>query len=58
MRSPIVARNGFDSALRISTASPVPIGRSMQIVVVSRNVTSRPKSLASVASMTSFWTSP
>ena len=35
-RSPIVARNGFDSACRISTASPVPSGRSTQIVVVSR----------------------
>ena len=29
MRSPIVARNGFDSACRISIASPVPMGRSM-----------------------------
>ena len=42
----------------ISTAAPVPTGRSMQIVVVSRKVTSTPKSSASVAWMTSFCTSP
>ena len=41
-----------------STAAPVPTSRSMQMVVVSRNATSTPKSSASVASMTSFWTSP
>ena len=32
----------------ISTAAPVPMGRSMQIVVVSRNSTSMSKSFASV----------
>ena len=42
----------------ISTAAPVPTGRSMQIVVVSRKSTSRPYSLSSVAWMTSFCTSP
>jgi len=41
-----------------STAAPVPMGRSMQIVVDSRKLTSTPKSAASVASITSFWTSP
>ena len=41
-----------------STAAPLPTGRSMQIVVVSRKSTSRPKSPASVAWMTSFCTSP
>ena len=46
MRSPIVARNGFESAWRISTASPATVGRSTQIVVVSRKPTSRPKSLS------------
>ena len=39
-------------------ADPEPAGRSTQIVVVSRNVTSRPYSPARVAWMTSFWTSP
>ena len=37
-RSPTVARNGLGSLPMISTAAPVPTGRSMQIVVVSRNV--------------------
>ena len=41
-----------------STAAPVPAGRSTQIVVVSRKSTSMPYSVASVAWMTSFWTSP
>gem|GEM_PF-6101899 len=41
-----------------STAAPVPTGRSMQMVVLSRKRTSRPKSPARVAWMTSFWTSP
>ena len=36
----------------------MPKGRSMQIVVVPWNVTSTPKSDASVAWITSFWTSP
>ena len=40
------------------TAWPVPIGRSMQIVVVSRNRTAIPNSVARVASITSFCTSP
>ena len=57
-RNPTVARNGFGSVSMISYAAPLPAGRSMQIVVVSRNVTSTPKSSASVAWMTSFWTSP
>jgi hypothetical protein len=39
-------------------ASPELMGRSTQIGVVSWNVTSMPKSFASVAWMTSFWTSP
>ena len=34
------------------------VGRSTQIVVTSRNATSRPYSDASVASITSRWTSP
>ena len=58
MRSPTVARNGLGSWSMISTAAPVPTGRSMQIVVVSRKPTSMPKSSASVAWMTSFCTSP
>ena len=37
-RSPTVARNGFGASPISSTAAPVPTGRSMQIVVVSRNV--------------------
>ena len=37
-RSPTVARNGLLSVPISSTAAPVPAGRSMQIVVVSRNV--------------------
>ena len=41
-----------------SAADPEPTGRSMQIVVVSRNVTASPYSLARVAWMTSFCTSP
>jgi hypothetical protein len=41
-----------------STAAAVPIGRSMQMVVDPRKVTSRSYSSASVAWMTSFWTSP
>ena len=39
-------------------AWPVPIGRSMQIVVVSRKLTAIPNSVAKVASITSFCTSP
>jgi hypothetical protein len=58
MRSPTVARNGLAALCSRSTAAPAPTGRSMQIVVVLRKLTSRPKSLASVAPMTSFWTSP
>ena len=57
-RSPTVARNGLPSVAMISNAAPLPAGRSMQIVVDSRNVTSTPKSAASVAWMTSFCTSP
>ncbi len=38
----------------ISAAAPVPAGRSMQIVMVSRNPAAMPKSAASVAWMTSF----
>ena len=34
-----MARNGLGSVPMISTAAPVPAGRSMQIVVVSRKVT-------------------
>ena len=41
-----------------STASPAPDTRSMQIVVVSRKLTAMSYSSASVASMTSFCTSP
>ena len=41
-----------------STAAPEPDSRSMQIVVVSRKVTSSPNSSASVAWTTSFCTSP
>ena len=41
-RSPRSAWNGFVGVLRISTASPLPVGRSTQIVVVSRNATARP----------------
>ncbi len=41
-----------------SMASPVPIGRSMQIVVVAAKLTSTPYSRARVSPMTSFWTSP
>ena len=40
------------------TPRPVPVGRSTQIVVVSRNVTARPYSSARVAWTTSFCTSP
>jgi len=36
---PTVARNGLGSAPRRSTASPAPVTRSMQIVVVSRKLT-------------------
>src|SRR5213076_2364011 len=41
-----------------SAAAPVPTGRSMRIVVVSRKLTSMPYPSASVAWMTSFCTSP
>ena len=58
IRRPTVPRNGFVSVSMISTADPVPTTRSMQIVVDSRKLTSTPKSSASVAWMTSFWTSP
>jgi hypothetical protein len=58
MRRPTVARNGLGGLRSRSTAAPVPTGRSMRMVVVSRKPTSRPKSSASVAPMTSFWTSP
>ena len=47
-RSPTVARNGLGASSMISTAAPVPTGRSTQIVVVSRNSTSMPNSCASV----------
>ena len=57
-RSPSAAGNGLPGASSSSAARPEPAGRSMQIVVVSRNVTSMPKSSASVAWMTSFCTSP
>src|SRR4051812_46691360 len=57
-RSPTVARNGLSPAPMNSAADPVPTGRSTQMVVVSRKDTSSPKSLASVAAMTSFCTSP
>ena len=57
-RSPIVARNGLGGWCSRSIAAPVPTGRSMQIVVDSRKLTSTPKSDASVAPMTSFCTSP
>ena len=40
-RSPTVARNGLPSPIS-SYAEPMPVGRSTQIVVVSRNVTARP----------------
>ncbi len=58
IRSPTVARNGLESVPMSSKAAPTPDGRSMQIVVVSRNPTSTPKSAARVAWMTSFCTSP
>ena len=38
MRRPTVARNGLGALPMISTAAPVPIGRSTQIVVVSRKL--------------------
>ena len=41
-RSPTVARNGFGSLPMSSNAAPLPTGRSMQMVVLSRNSTSRP----------------
>ena len=40
-RSPTEARNGLSSPIS-SYADPTPVGRSTQIVVVSRNVTARP----------------
>ena len=58
MRIPSVARNGFPGACRISSARPVRTGRSTQIGVVSLKPTSRPYSVARVASITCFWTSP
>jgi oligopeptide transport system ATP-binding protein len=57
-RSPTVARNGLGSTAMCSTASPQPVGRSTQMTVEGRKRTSRPNSSASVAAMTSFWTSP
>ena len=53
-----MARNGLGAWCSRSTAAPGPASRSMQIVVVSRKLTCSPKSAASVAPMTSFWTSP
>jgi len=55
---PDAREKGLSSCPSSSNASPDPTGRSTQIVVVSRNVTSTPKSVASVAWMTSPWTSP
>ena len=46
------------SACAGSDDEPAAIGRSTQIVVVSRKSTSSPKSFASVACTTSFCTSP
>lgn len=57
-RSPTVARNGLSPTSMTSSDQPEPTTRSTQIVVVSRNVTSTPKSPARVAPITSFCTSP
>lgn len=57
-RSPTVARKGLGSWAMISNAAPDPAGRSMHRAVVSRKSASTANSSASVAWMTSFWTSP
>ena len=57
-RRPTVARNGFESEYSTSIDSPLRRGRSMWIGVGSWKSTSRPKSVSSVDSITSFWTSP
>src|SRR5262245_4365505 len=41
MRKPTPAQNGLSAAPSVPTATPVPIGRSTQIVVVPRKWTSR-----------------
>ncbi len=57
-RRPTVARYGFGATPITASSSPTPITRSMHTGVVARNTTSTPYSSASVAAMTSFWTSP
>src|SRR5215204_5898626 len=52
-RSPTVARNGLGSVAMRSTDAPVPTGRSMQMVVLSRKPTSRPKAPGRSAEHTS-----
>jgi len=58
IRSPTVAMNGFGALPRSSTAEPVPMGRSMQIVVVSRELDLEAEVACERRRMTSFWTSP
>ena len=58
MRRPTPARIGLASVPIRSIASPIPTGRSMHSVVVSVKLTLTPYSSASVASITSFCTSP
>ena len=54
----LVAWCGFVDVLKTSIAQPSPSGRSTQIGVVSSKLTATPYSRPSVASSTSFCTSP